>query len=123
MGYNDLLASHTPDNVSMNELGVEGNDPMCAASDEAFAYYMPGLARLAFEDPFYIEQLVFQLTMPGRVNAFTPAQANAVLAFMWGWSEVNLEKMAPGWNVTGQIFRFEEALRRLEAASDVVPFS
>lgn len=123
MEYEALLASHTPDDITINELGSEANDPMCAASDHAFAWYMPALVRLAVEDPYYMDQLMFHLTMPGRVDYFTAAQARAVLQFMWAWSQNYLEQMAPGWNITGQIHRFDEALRRLEAASDGRPFS
>ena len=118
ISHNEVLAAHDPDSITLKELGNPGYDPMCFASDEAFAYYMPAMVRLAFEDHHYMEQIVFHLTMPGRVERLSPAHAKAVRAALWSWSAIYLEKVSTDWNITGEIYRFEEALRRLEAAAN-----
>jgi len=116
--HNETLASHDPDSITLKELGNPGWDPMCFASDQAFAYYVPAMVRLAFEDPYYMEQLVFHLTRPGRAECLSRAQAGGVLAALWSWNELCLEKLASDWEITGELHRFEDALRRLEAVAN-----
>ena len=87
--HNQTLSSHTPENITLEELGNPGWDPMCMASDAAFAYYLPGMVRLAFEDSYYIYQLVFHLCLPSRLGNIGRAQAGALLIALRTWDEKN----------------------------------
>ncbi len=113
--HNATLAAHLPDDITLHELGNPGWDPICFANDRAFAYYLPAMIRLAFEDTCYMDQLDFHLSIPGRVDALTRQLAAAVLRALWKWAEINLDKVADDWAATGELHRFEDALRRLEA--------
>jgi hypothetical protein len=117
--HNATLAAKTPDDITLAELGNPGWDPMCFANKQAFAYYLPAMVRLAFADTYYMDQLGFHLTIPGRVDALAPPHAAAVLRALWAWAEINLDKVADDWNATGEAHRFEDALRRLEARAGV----
>ena len=81
--HNQTLLSHTPETIKLQELGNPGWDPICFASDRAFAYYLPGMERMAFEDAGYIDQLLFHLSCPGRVEALNRAQATAARDALW----------------------------------------
>jgi hypothetical protein len=81
--HNQTLLSHTPETITLQELGNAAWDPICFASDAAFAYYLRGMIRLALEDASYTDQLLFHLNCPGRVEALDPGQARAVLDALW----------------------------------------
>lgn len=109
--HDETLASHTPDTITMAELGHPSWDPMCAASDQAFAYYLPAMIRLALEEGYW-DQLLFHLNAPGRVDSLNREQARALLAALWVLAETKLDEIAR----TLDIYRLEEAIHRLEAA-------
>ncbi len=115
--HNATLGSHDPDSITLKELGNPGWDPICFANNQAFAYYVPAMLRLAFEDPYYIDQLVFHFNIPGRVEHLTPAQAAAVLDALWYWMEFHSAHIAQDWDVTSVGHQFEEAIQRLEVAA------
>src|SRR5512138_3202270 len=73
--HNTTLAAHTPGDITLAEFGSPGWDPMCFANEQAFAYYLPAMVRLAFEDTYYMGQLDFHLAIPGRVDALAPRHA------------------------------------------------
>jgi len=104
--HGETLKTHTPDSISLVELGNPGWDPMCMANDQAFAYYVPGLVRLAFEDPYYADQMLFHFNCPGRAEYFTAPQAVALRDTIWLLVEIAPEKF--GLDLA------DEALRRLE---------
>jgi hypothetical protein len=89
--HDDLLRSRDLDSIVVEDVGNPGYDPMCFATDEAFLYYFPALARLALAAPvagrgWYFEQLLFHLTYEGaanrRLHAASPPQREAVLLFL-----------------------------------------
>ncbi|MDB4947477.1 MAG: hypothetical protein JWM27_126 [Gemmatimonadetes bacterium] len=102
------LASHTRDTIGLAELGNPGWDPICFASDMAFAYYLPALVRLALTTDAYLDQLCFHLGRSGRQAAITREQAAAVLAALWAMVEADRVDAcdAPG---------VEDAIAALEA--------
>ena len=81
--HNQTLLAHTPETITLKELGNPGWDPICFASDRAFAYYLPAMVRLAFEDAVYIDQLLFHLNCPGRVEGLNQEQAAAARNALW----------------------------------------
>ncbi len=46
MEHNQTLASHTPETITLNELGNSGWDPICFANHQAFCCYLPAMIRL-----------------------------------------------------------------------------
>ncbi len=89
--HDDLLRSRDLDSLTVEDVGNPGWDPLCFATDEAFLYYFPALARLALDDPdedhgWYLEQLLFHLTYEGTSNrrllAATPRQRDAVVLLL-----------------------------------------
>lgn len=67
------MQSFVPENMPLDKLDKPGWDPICFASDEAFAYFMPGLVRLVLQHTDdYVQQFLFHLENADRVAAFTP---------------------------------------------------
>ena len=81
--HNLTLLSHTPETITLQELGNAAWDPICFASDAALAYYLPGMIRLALADTNYVDQLTFHLTCPDRIETLSQPQAAAVLDALW----------------------------------------
>lgn len=82
--HDETLRRHTPDTITLDEIGNPGWDPICFALPEAFQYYLPGLIRLAHEARHeYIGQLLFHLTYDrDRVERFSTQQRLAILAWL-----------------------------------------
>ena len=82
--HEETMQSFTPGDLPLGKLDNPGWDPICFASDEAYAYFMPGLVRLVLahtED--YVDQFLFHLS--GRAFALSAHQRRAllrVLAFL-----------------------------------------
>ena len=110
MEHNQTLATHTPDNITMNELGNPGWDPMCFANDQAFAYYLPALVRLAFEEDAYGDQLLFHLNSPGRLEILNDRQTRAILDALW----LLVDTQAVEIKRNLDYYSLEEAIKKLE---------
>ncbi|HEY3282710.1 MAG TPA: hypothetical protein VGN26_10585 [Armatimonadota bacterium] len=95
--HNETLAGHTPGTISLEQLGNAGWDPICFASDDAFLYYLPAMARLALESGCYWEHLLFHLSQPDRVAALNQAQAEAVLEALWLLVETRGEELSQAY--------------------------
>ncbi|MBA5639915.1 hypothetical protein H3H37_22915 [Duganella sp. LX20W] len=89
--HDRTLLSRTPDTIAIQDVGNPGWDPICFISPEGFLYYIPGLARLVFEEPlygysWYAAQFLWHLISDGpsnnRFNACTPKQRAAIAAFI-----------------------------------------
>jgi hypothetical protein len=89
--HDDLLAARDLDTLKIEDVGNPGWDPICFATDEAFMYLVPALARLALAAPadrhgWYFEQFLFHLALDGgsnrRLRAATPEQRSAILRFL-----------------------------------------
>ncbi len=78
--HEETMQSFTPDNVPLDKLDNPGWDPICFASDKAFAYFMPGLVRLVLQHTDdYVQQFLFHLENSDRIAVFTQKQARALL--------------------------------------------
>ncbi|MGA1875261.1 MAG: hypothetical protein ACMUIA_06620 [bacterium] len=108
--HNQTLAAHTPDNITMNELGNPGWDPMCFANDQAFAYYLPAMVRLAFEEDAYVDQLLFHLNSPGRLEILNDRQERAILDALWLLVDIQAARIT--WDL--DYYSFDEAIKKLE---------
>lgn len=89
--HDQTLLSRTPDTIAVEDVGNPGWDPISFITPEGFLYYLPGLARLALEEPpdgysWYAAQFFWKLILDGssnvRFNACTPEQRKAVAAFV-----------------------------------------
>jgi hypothetical protein len=75
--HEETLRAHTPDTISLEQVGNAGWDPICFVTIEGFKYFMPGLARLALGRG-YIAEFLFQLN-DDRIAGFTNDQRLATL--------------------------------------------
>lgn len=81
--HDQEMRAFPPDDLPLEQLDNPGWDPICFASDQAFAYLMPGMVRLALEHTFdYIDQFLFHLGLPERVAVLTPDQLNALIGVL-----------------------------------------
>src|SRR5262249_28403882 len=99
-----------PETVSLKEVGSPAWDPICMASDQAFAYLMPGLMRLAFEQPYYSDQLLFHINNPGRAEYLNKEQAAAMRDAIWVMVETQVA--FPQGHLP--LHLADEAIRRME---------
>ncbi len=72
--HDQTLLARDPDSLKIEDVGNPGWDPICFISPEGFAYYLPGLARLALDEPpygysWYGSQLLWHLISDGPANA------------------------------------------------------
>ena len=73
------MQTFNPDDLPLDRLNNPGWDPICFASDEAFGYFMPGLAKLVLDHANdYIQQFIFHTEQPERLVVLTPEQAQAL---------------------------------------------
>ena len=89
--HDDVLRARDLDGLTIDDVGNPGWDPICFATNDAFLYLFPALARLALEGPkqgsgWYLEQLLFHLTYEGSSNrrllAAAPRQRAAVVLLL-----------------------------------------
>jgi hypothetical protein len=74
------MQAFIPDSLPLDKLDNPGWDPICFASNEALAYFMPGLVKLVLDHADdYIQQFIFHAEQPERLAAFTPGQARALI--------------------------------------------
>ena len=78
--HDDDMQSFSPEDLPIQKLGNPGWDPICFASNQAFAYLATGLAKLVLEHPDeYIQQFLFHVEQPERLEYYTPSQAGALI--------------------------------------------
>jgi hypothetical protein len=75
--HEETLRAHTPDTISLEQVGNAGWDPICFVTIEGFKNFMPGLARLALGRG-YIAEFLFRLN-DDRIARFTNEQRLATL--------------------------------------------
>jgi hypothetical protein len=89
-GHCDECAEHegtmqavTPETVSLDQVGNLAWDPVCYLTDEAWRYFVPGLARLApgHGDGYYLDQFLFHLES-GRIDCLNAEQCRALSALL-----------------------------------------
>ena len=108
--HNQTLAAHTPASISLQELGNPGWDPLCFANEEAFIYFLPAMVRLMFEDPYYIDQVLFHLNCPTRPGPLTGQQAGALVRALRTFREVEAQKLGEFLDEVA----WEQAMKKLE---------
>ena len=78
--HEQVMQSFSLNDMPLDKLDNPGWDPICFASDHAFAYLMPGLVRLVLRHTDeYIQQFLFHLENSERIAVFTRKQAEALL--------------------------------------------
>jgi len=83
--HNDTLLTHTPETISLNELGNPGWDPMCFVQESGFKYYFPAMVRLVLEsneDDDYLSQFLFHITSSPNCQFFNQTQASFVVKLL-----------------------------------------
>lgn len=77
--HHQELAPHTPTTIRREHLGHPGWDPITFTTDEAFLYYLPGLARIAATargDQYYLDQFLSHLRR--RASLLTREERHAL---------------------------------------------
>ena len=110
--HDQVLRSRDIYSLHIEDVGNAGWDPICFISPEGFAYYFPGLVRLALAEPaepfgWYGNQLLFHLCSNGRRNervlACTVEQRRAVVAFLQHLVETR-SHLADSYHCSDQLF-------------------
>jgi hypothetical protein len=69
-----------PDNLPLHKLDNPGWDPICFASDDAFAYMVPGLIKLVLDyTDDYIQQFLFHIGQEDRIAILSKGQRCALI--------------------------------------------
>jgi len=80
MEHEDTMQGFDPINLPLEQLNNPGWDPICFASNEAFAYFMPGLVKLLLNHTDeYIQQFIFHVEQSDRLAVLTSEQARALM--------------------------------------------
>ena len=119
--HNETLRGLKQKELPLGALNNPGWDPICFASDAAFQYLLPGLARLVLEHANdYLQQFLFHITQADRLACFTPTQANAVRAVL---DALALEESAAVDNnlAADELFRARHELEQAAAAKAAPP--
>lgn len=121
--HDDTLLARTPDTLTSDDVGNPCWSPIAFLSPEGFAYYLPGLARLALDDgdpaaDWYAPQFFWALISSGAGNErflhCSPAQREAVAAFLSYLIETRVEQIE-------EHCAMEDAVRAFEIWGDVRP--
>jgi hypothetical protein len=74
------MQSFSPDNLPLDKLNNIGWDPICFASNEAFAYFMPGLVELLLDHTDeYVQQFIFHVNSSERIAFLSEQQRRALI--------------------------------------------
>ena len=69
--------------LPLGKLDNPGWDPVCFASNAAYAYLLPGLVQLVLDHTAaYVDQFLFHLEQPERLESLSPAQAAALITVL-----------------------------------------
>lgn len=81
--HDQTMQTFQPDSLPLKKLCNPGWDPISFASNQAFAYFLPGLAKLVLQNPdVYMEQFVFHLGQPERFEILTASHAGALIKLL-----------------------------------------
>ncbi|MCC6388453.1 MAG: hypothetical protein IT302_13850 [Dehalococcoidia bacterium] len=112
--HQQTLASRDLDTLCFDDIGDGAWDPITMATPEAFAYYLPALARLALDEPhgtlgWFGPQLMFHLERDGprneRWRAMTPEQRDMVVALLDHIIETRAVLIDTYWSCPEALFR------------------
>lgn len=74
-----LMQTLDRDRLPLEPLNSPAWDPLCFAANEALAWLLPGLVRLLLDHTDdYLQQFVFHIGQPERLDYWSPAQARAL---------------------------------------------
>jgi hypothetical protein len=80
MEHEETMQSFALPHLPLDKLGSPSWDPLCFASDNAFAYLIPGLVRLVLNHTEnYVSQFLFHLDSPDRVVVLSKEQRRTLL--------------------------------------------
>ncbi|HEX6030538.1 MAG TPA: DUF6714 family protein [Tepidiformaceae bacterium] len=112
--HDETLRGRDLETLSHDDIGSGSWDPITMCTPDAFAYWMPALARLALDEPhshwgWFGPQLFFQLERDGPRNerwAFcTPAQRAAVRRLLEHIVETRAKLIDDHWNARNEVLR------------------
>jgi hypothetical protein len=80
--HNETLLGTTREEITFDELGNPGWDPICFINEDGFKYYFPALVRLALNgtgNEYYITQFLFHITENASCKGFSKEQSAYVV--------------------------------------------
>jgi len=112
-----VMQAFESEDMSLDKLNSPSWDPVCFASNEAFHYLLPGLARLALNYPdAYVAQFLFHLQQPERLDSLSPRRAQALLPlldYLVDQESASLENS----RLVDDLFRVREWLEEISGTS------
>lgn len=113
MAHEAEMQAFNAGSLPLDKLNNPGWDPICFASNDAFAYFMPGLVKLVLENTDdYVRQFIFHLSQPERFEAYTPQQAR-VLSEALDFLVLEEAKALDENDVVDEVYRIKATLERL----------
>jgi len=117
------MQTFTPDNLPLDKLDKPGWDPIFFASNEALAYFMPGLVKLVLDHADdYIDQFIFHVHQPERLAEFTPGQARALMRVL-DFLVLNESKALENNLVVDELNRTRKQLEHRAEGNGIMRFS
>ncbi len=115
------MQAFVPDNLPLDRLDNPGWDPICFASNEAFAYFIPGLVTLVFDHTDdYVQQFIFHVEQPERLASFSPGQALCMLRVL-DFLILNETNALDDNLVVDEVIRTREKLGQIASGCDENP--
>jgi hypothetical protein len=113
MEHESVLQMLNPVDLPLAQLNNPGWDPICFASNDAFAYLMPGMVKLVLDHTGdYVQQFVFHVEQLDRLEAFTPEQAQAITHVL-DFLVLHKTKELDDNDVIDDLFRTKEQLEQI----------
>ena len=110
-----------PNDLPLEQLNKPGWDPICFASNEAFAYFMPGLVKLLLNHTDdYVQQFIFHVEQPDRLTALTPEQARALMHVL-DFLVIHRAKALEDNLVVDELYRTKERLEQVAGGNAKKP--
>lgn len=112
--HDQTLLAHTPQSISLAEVGSPAWDPITFCSVEGKIYFLPGLIRLcleSIEDEFYFSQLLFHLEYDGHNNTLVQSLTSEQRQFVADFIAMMIECYPAGLE---EYMCADEAFRALD---------
>jgi hypothetical protein len=111
MEHEETMQALPQHDLPFDKLENPGWDPICFASDQAYAWLLPGLVRLVLEHTDdYVSQFMIHLDNTDRLALLTPVQARALLRVLDFLTLEHAEALDNNL-VVDEVLRIRERLR------------
>ena len=121
MEHEAVMQTLNPVDLPLDQLNNPGWDPICFASNEAFAYLMPGLVKLVLDHTYdYVQQFIFHVEQSDRLDVLTPEQAQT-LTYVLDFLVLHNAKELDDNFAVDDLFSTREQLEKIAGGGDKKP--